>query len=124
MTLPDQAGPLAFPLVQRCQTGSLDWIEETVAGQPEPEHPAPVLQVTAGPTTSTTLPETSTTTSTTSTTSTTTTAPTTTTIAPDPSSGDDDDDSNALPYVLGGVAAAIVIGGAGYALVRSQRRHG
>jgi uncharacterized protein YcnI len=126
MTLPAEAGPLAFPLVQRCERGSLDWIEETVEGQPEPEHPAPILLLTAAPPGSTTASTSSTTT--TPTTTTTTTAPTTTSApageATGPVEGEDGDDGSALPYVLGGLAAAAVIGGGGYALARSRRQEG
>ncbi len=50
--LPTSAGKLAFPTVQTCEKGSLDWIEPTPAGGSEPEHPAPVVEVTAGAPTS------------------------------------------------------------------------
>lgn len=45
------ATSLAFPVVQSYSDGSeTAWIEPTVEGRPEPEHPAPVLTLTAGPT--------------------------------------------------------------------------
>ena len=113
MTLPSQPGPLPFKMIQRCAVGSLEWIEDTVEGQPEPEHPAPILEVTAADPASTTTPPATATTQPPSTT-----APSTTTTLP-PVDGEGDDDS-ALPYVLGGLAAVVVIGGGGYALYRSR----
>lgn len=49
MKLPEgEAGStLAFPVVQTCETGQTDWIEPVVEGQAEPEHPAPVITLTA-----------------------------------------------------------------------------
>jgi hypothetical protein len=119
MALPVAGGPLAFPLVQRCATGTLEWIEDTVPGQPEPEHPAPILQVTQG-VAATTTTEAPTTTAEPSTTITapTTTAPTATTA---PADGDDGSGSSPLPYVAGGLAGVAVIGGGAYALARSRR---
>lgn len=44
-----QAASLAFPMVQSYSDGSESaWIEPTVGGQAEPEHPAPVLPLSAG----------------------------------------------------------------------------
>src|SRR3954466_1015494 len=41
-----KAASLAFPVVQTYSDGSESaWIEPTVEGQPEPEHPAPVLKL-------------------------------------------------------------------------------
>jgi uncharacterized protein YcnI len=47
--LPDGAGTtMAFPAVQTYDNGDVvRWIDPTVAGQPEPEHPAPSLVLTA-----------------------------------------------------------------------------
>jgi periplasmic copper chaperone A len=47
--LPDTPGAtLAFPAVQTYDNGDVvRWIDPVVAGQPEPEHPAPVLNLTA-----------------------------------------------------------------------------
>jgi periplasmic copper chaperone A len=120
LTPPVAAGTLVFPLVQRCTSGQLDWIEQTVDGQPEPEHPAPVVEVTQGSESSTTTSAPSTTaSSTTIAPSTTSTAPSTTTTVP-VDTEDDDDDGSPLPYVLGGLAAVAVIGGGGYALYRNR----
>ena len=44
---PRRAGPIAFPIVQLCEVGQLDWIESAVEGGEEPEHPAPSVLVTA-----------------------------------------------------------------------------
>jgi uncharacterized protein len=46
--LPDNVDSLAFPTVQSYDNGQdVSWIDPTVAGQPEPDHPAPVLQLVA-----------------------------------------------------------------------------
>ena len=50
--LPTAPGSIAFPVVQTCEKGSIDWIEATPPGGAEPEHPAPVVEVTAGAPTS------------------------------------------------------------------------
>jgi uncharacterized protein YcnI len=126
MTLPAEAGPLAFKMIQRCTVGSLEWIEDEVEGQPEPEHPAPILEVTAAdPASTTTEPPSTTTPGSTEPPSTTNPIPptSTTTIPVDDGSGDDDD-SSALPYVLGGLAAVVVVGGGGYALYRNRNSEG
>ncbi|RWZ50951.1 DUF1775 domain-containing protein [Labedella phragmitis] len=46
--LPDGAAGdvLAFPVLQTCEVGSTSWDEETVEGEDEPEHPAPVITLT------------------------------------------------------------------------------
>lgn len=44
-TFPTAKGVLAFPMVQTCVKGENAWIEPTVAGQPEPAHPAPMIGV-------------------------------------------------------------------------------
>ncbi|RUR03403.1 YcnI family protein [Labedella endophytica] len=36
-----------FPVLQTCEVGSTEWNEETVAGEDEPEHPAPAVVLTA-----------------------------------------------------------------------------
>jgi uncharacterized protein YcnI len=47
-TLPDDVDSLTFPVVQSYDNGQdVSWIDPTVEGQPEPEHPAPVLHLTA-----------------------------------------------------------------------------
>ena len=61
--LPDDADALTFKVVQTYSDGStVDWVDATVAGGDEPEHPAPVLTLTAGDgaTTATTAPASST----------------------------------------------------------------
>jgi periplasmic copper chaperone A len=46
--LPDKATSMAFAAVQTYSSGEVvRWIEPRVEGQPDPEHPAPVLTVTA-----------------------------------------------------------------------------
>jgi uncharacterized protein YcnI len=46
--LPDDADSLTFPVIQSYDNGQdVSWIDPTVEGQPEPEHPAPVLHLTA-----------------------------------------------------------------------------
>ncbi|RWZ59621.1 DUF1775 domain-containing protein [Labedella populi] len=37
---------LAFPVLQTCEVGSTVWDEETVEGEEEPEHPAPIVTLT------------------------------------------------------------------------------
>ncbi len=47
-TLPDDVDSLTFPVVQSYDNGQdVSWIDPTVEGQPEPDHPAPVLHLTA-----------------------------------------------------------------------------
>lgn len=46
--LPDDVDALKFPAVQTYDDGStVAWIQDTIAGQPEPDHPAPVLHLNA-----------------------------------------------------------------------------
>lgn len=48
LQIPDAAGQtLSFPVIQTCEVGETAWIEQEVAGQPEPAHPAPSIEVTA-----------------------------------------------------------------------------
>jgi uncharacterized protein YcnI len=48
MGLPDDTDSLTFKTVQTYDNNEEEaWIDETVAGQAEPEHPAPVLTLTA-----------------------------------------------------------------------------
>lgn len=51
-TAPTAPGFVSFPTVQRCGDTEQPWLDETVEGQPEPEHPAPRLEITQGPPTS------------------------------------------------------------------------
>lgn len=50
LRLPDQAGTLAFPTVQTCETGAVAWVETPAEGQSadELDHPAPALTITDG----------------------------------------------------------------------------
>lgn len=48
-TAPTQPGDIRFPVIQTCEQGELAWIEVASEGAAEPEHPAPILKVTAGP---------------------------------------------------------------------------
>jgi uncharacterized protein YcnI len=46
--LPDDADSLTFPAIQKYSDGStVNWVQTTVAGGPEPDNPAPVLTLTA-----------------------------------------------------------------------------
>jgi hypothetical protein len=46
--LPDDVDSLKFPAIQSYDNGQdVSWIQDTVEGQPEPDHPAPVLKLTA-----------------------------------------------------------------------------
>jgi uncharacterized protein YcnI len=46
--MPASAGEaLAFPVVQTCEKGQTAWIETAAEGEEEPEHPAPVVTLTA-----------------------------------------------------------------------------
>jgi uncharacterized protein YcnI len=47
-TLPDDVDVLAFPAVQTYDNGQVvSWIDPVVEGQPEPDHPTPVIHLTA-----------------------------------------------------------------------------
>lgn len=48
-TAPSAAGDVYFPIVQTCTQGELAWITIAKEGDPEPDYPAPLLEVTAGP---------------------------------------------------------------------------
>jgi periplasmic copper chaperone A len=51
--IPDDAKSLSFPALQGYDDGTtVSWIDPTVEGQPEPEHPAPTLTLTADSTNS------------------------------------------------------------------------
>lgn len=46
--LPETVGKtLTFPTVQTCEKGETAWIETAPEGQPEPDHPAPAITLTA-----------------------------------------------------------------------------
>lgn len=142
-TAPKETGDVPVKLIQTCEQGSLEWIELQPAGQPEPEHPAPILAITEGAGggtsehdhgTETTVAEHDHGTETTVAEhghdeETTTTeaehghdAETTTTVAVGATGSDDDgDDSSSAPLVAGVVAALAVIGG-GTALYLRNRK--
>lgn len=44
-SMPATPGTLEFPTIQTCVKGETAWIEPTLAGQPEPDHPAPQVVV-------------------------------------------------------------------------------
>lgn len=139
-TAPVIAGPLDLPVVQQCGDTALRWIEIPEVGGPEPENPAPRVNVVgeapAQTTTivTTTVPETTVApvdaTTTTGAPGTTDDEESTTTealIAPAPDTtahaGDDDEDDDGLgawPIVIG----VVIVAGAGAALatVSSRRR--
>lgn len=46
--LPDKGSSVRFPIIQTCDNGEhTDWIEVTKEGEPEPDHPAPTIELTA-----------------------------------------------------------------------------
>ena len=55
--LPDAAASIEFKALQTYSDGTLvSWIQDTPAGGPEPDHPAPVLTLTSGVATGTSTP--------------------------------------------------------------------
>ena len=139
-TAPTTNGALVFPSIQKCTVGQINWIEPTVEGQPEPEDPAPVVQVTGGSdATATTVATASTATATTSsaiaapdTTSAATAAPDATEPATTAASGAATTAAETATTEGGGgssnaglvtviiIAALVVLAGAGYALYRAR----
>jgi uncharacterized protein YcnI len=132
-TAPTTDGDLVFPSIQTCEVGQINWIQPTVEGQPEPDEPAPVVQVTGGsPAGATTVapPTTATATTAAATTSPTTAAPDTTasatteaatTLAPTATTDAGDGGGSNTGLVIGILAAAVVVlAGAGYALYRAR----
>lgn len=47
-TPPATGGDVPVKLIQTCEQGELSWIEVAKDGEPEPEHPAPMLKITEG----------------------------------------------------------------------------
>ncbi len=45
-TAPGAPGEVRFPIIQTCAVGEIAWLDIAVDGQPEPETPAPVLEIT------------------------------------------------------------------------------
>ncbi len=121
-TAPTTTGDLPVKLIQTCTVGSLEWISLQESGQPEPEHPAPILKVTpAGATTATTEAEHDEETTTTEAEHD---EETTTTVAAAPvlSSDSDSDDDSSTPYIVGGIVALAVVGGGGALYARSRNK--
>jgi uncharacterized protein YcnI len=102
--LPEGASTLAFPALQGYDDGStVAWVDPTVAGQPEPEHPAPTLSLTAGDTAG---------------------GATEATAAPAPAAADngaDNGDGLAVTALAVG-GAGLLVGAAGVALAVGARR--
>lgn len=128
-TAPQTPGEVPVKIIQTCEVGSLEWIEEEVEGQPEPEHPAPVLAITAGAPTGAETDqhgeEEATTTTTTEAAATTTTeanSPAVTEPAAndDSTAGGDDDDSNTGLWIGLALGVLVVGGGLAYALTRNR----
>jgi uncharacterized protein YcnI len=46
-TMPTKPGRITFPILQTCQQGTVSWIELQQPGQPEPDHPAPAVDIVA-----------------------------------------------------------------------------
>lgn len=101
------SGSLAFKALQYYTDGSVvRWIDPTVAGQPEPDHPAPVLTLT--PATATADGTSGTTDPTTGTTSEATTA--------------SSDDPSHTPLILATIALVVSVAGTGIAVFRRRAR--
>ena len=99
-TAPTAAGTVSIPVVQTCATGELAWIDVAAEGKPEPELPAPIIKVTAGP-------------------------PTAADLAP----ADDDEAAHAHEHsdshtglIVGVVVGAVVAAGTAGSLVARKRR--
>ena len=122
-TAPTAPGEVPFPIVQRCEVGQLDWIETAVEGGEEPEHPAPVVLVTADAPTDADLtpaPEEETgEEATTGTGSESAPADSIATTVVDDADSEDDDDSN-TGLIIGVIVAVIVIGGGAYVISRRR----
>ena len=130
-TAPTAPGPIAFPIVQVCEVGQLDWIETPLEGEEEPEHPAPSVLVTADAPTDAELtpaPEEETGEEETGEEATTDTgaesAPAdsiATTVVDDADSEDDDSNTG---LIVGVIVLVIVIGGAAYVISRRRPAEG
>ena len=100
--LPD-SGTLTFKALQTYSDGSVvRWIEQPQSGQPEPEHPAPVLTITAGG--ETTDP-----------------APSTSTKGSAAASTASQSESDHLPLVLASIALAVSVGAFAVAALRRKQ---
>ena len=101
VTAPAAAGDTPVPVVQKCKVGQINWIEIAKEGEKEPEHPAAPLKVTAGPPTADDLKP-----------------------ANDAASADagakSSNSSSKAPWVIAGIAAAVVAG-VGTVMIRRKR---
>ena len=112
-TAPEAPGQLFFKVIQGCEVGSNDWIDEWDGTGEEPESPAPSVMVVAATgedATGSTAPATTTGSD----------APATT-VAVDDDGGDDDDGSSNGLAIAGIVLGAAGLGVGGTALVRSRK---
>lgn len=141
-TPPAAGGEFLLPFVQTCEVGETAWVEAEVEGGTEPEHPAPVLSVTAG-----SVPETTAAPATTAPEPTTvapettvpagTTAPAATTAAPDttaaaeqpeptdavviaPAPAGDDGSGSDTGVIVAAIVALAVLGGGAALLLRTR----
>jgi uncharacterized protein YcnI len=115
-TAPATAGDISFPVIQTCEQGETAWIEPIVDGAAEPDHPAPVIKITAGPPTAedlTPAPEEATTEGTAVATGTETVVATTV-------SADSDGDSNTGVIVAVVIVGAVVVIGGGLLVARRR----
>ena len=109
--LPETPTALVFKALQTYSNGDVvRWIEQSAPGQPEPENPAPTLQVTAASATPSTTPA----------------AAESPAAAAAPSGGSSSSSSDSTAVALGvaGVvvaAAALALGGVAFARTRRQR---
>lgn len=124
-TVPNTPGEVPVKIIQTCEEGSIEWIQVAEAGGAEPEHPAPLLTITAGTTPTTTVqesPETTTTPDSATNVTPTTEAPSSSgrEIPDDDDEFDDDDsdDSSVTPLVIGMAVAIAVAGVGGFALAK------
>jgi periplasmic copper chaperone A len=98
-TIPPDTTEIKMTALQNCADGSvIRWIEPTPANGEEPEHPAPVLEISSGGATSTS-----------------------TIKVPVTTKDDSSSDSDNTGLIIGGViAAVVVIGGVAFAVARRK----
>jgi hypothetical protein len=115
--LPTEPGPLEFKVVQTYSNGDADdWIQSTPPGGPEPEFPAPVVELRPGApgrvptsTIATTVAPT------------TTVASSPTTVISAQTEENEDDDDNAAVWIIGAIGVAIAVAIAATLWLRSRR---
>jgi hypothetical protein len=104
LRLPDRTGTISMAVLQTYSNGDVDrWIEPWPAGAPEPDRPAPRIEVTAAGGSSTSEPSSSTTVSPSSTTA--------------PSQDDGASSAVWIAAIAGGVAAVVA-----FVVIRARRR--